>query len=298
MMRCLMACYLLLLIQAKLPAQGNANAVSPNSVGQSASTLSMDERLQARRPARDALGQEMIGENEGEIETDRDSFTPAITTVRRAKTILESAYTFSDNRHFKEGHSFPELLVRYGLTERLELRLGWNYEVTGVEEHGEMAEPGILERQSRLSYGIKYRLTEAECWMPGSAVILQGSSPTSRPNTDTQFVATYVFGWDLPQHLKFDASFRYLSISEEEDHFNEWAPSVVLKIPIGEKINTHVEYFGLFSSGRAVEFTRHYVSPGVHYLVTENLEIGVRAGWGLNNQSDRFFINAGLGWQF
>src|SRR5262245_36977286 len=64
-----------------------------------------------------------------EIETDRDSFTPATTTAGRNRLIVESAYSFLDNRAVKETHSFPELILRYGLSERLELRLGWNYEV-------------------------------------------------------------------------------------------------------------------------------------------------------------------------
>src|SRR5215468_4347719 len=69
---------------------------------------------------------------EDAIETDRDSFTPATTTVGRGRLVIESAYSFLDNRGVKETHSFPELLSRYGLTERLELRLGWNYEVGGA----------------------------------------------------------------------------------------------------------------------------------------------------------------------
>ena len=32
---------------------------------------------------------------------------------------MESAYSFLDNGGVKETHSFPELLFRYGLTERL-----------------------------------------------------------------------------------------------------------------------------------------------------------------------------------
>ena len=32
-------------------------------------------------------------------------------------------------------------------------------------------------------------------------------------------------------------------------------------------------------------------SPGVHYLITRDLEIGVRVGWGLNRQSPNFFSN-------
>src|SRR5262245_53455137 len=70
-------------------------------------------------------------EREEPLETDRDSFTPATKTVAKGRTILEAAYSFIDNRHDFETHSFPELLVRHGITDRIELRLGWNYEVGG-----------------------------------------------------------------------------------------------------------------------------------------------------------------------
>jgi hypothetical protein len=75
-------------------------------------------------------------------------------------------------------------------------------------------------------------------------------------------------------------------------------PSVVLRVPLGEQFNVHAEYFGNFSTGKAEAFTRHYFSPGIHYLITPNLEVGVRVGWGLNDQSPRFFANAGFGWRF
>jgi hypothetical protein len=140
---------------------------------------------------------------EDAIETDRDSFTPATTTAGRRRLIVESAYSFLDNRGVKETHSFPELLFRYGLTERLELRLGWNYEVGGAGNDisgGDVSEENLpqastLERDSRLAYGLKFRVTDQKEWMPRSAVILQGFSPTSGMMTDTQFVGTYVFGW-------------------------------------------------------------------------------------------------------
>jgi hypothetical protein len=91
---------------------------------------------------------------------------------------------------------------------------------------------------------------------------------------------------------------RYGTASDKEDHFNQWAPSVVLKAPVGERWAVHAEYFGLFSTGKENEFTRHFFSPGAHYLVTENLEVGVRVGWGLNDQSARFFSNVGFGWRY
>ncbi len=244
------------------------------------------------------LFEENTSEAEGtqrrdEIETDRDSFTPAITTVDKRRLVFESAWTFFDNRGYKETNSFPEALFRYGLTERLELRLGANYEVGGIAH-----EPNSLERESNVSYGLKYHLTQAERWLPGSAFIVQASTPTSGKTSNTRLASTYVFGWELPRRMKLDAAIRYIMDSEESDHFNEWAPSVVLKIPVGENLNVHAEYFGIFSTNKAEAINRQYVSPGVHYLITENFEVGVRLGWGLNDQTPRFFSNIGVGIRF
>ena len=47
------------------------------------------------------------------------------------RTITEASYSFIDNATGPEAHSFPELLVRRGIGERFELRLGVNYEAGG-----------------------------------------------------------------------------------------------------------------------------------------------------------------------
>jgi hypothetical protein len=240
------------------------------------------------------------------IETDRDSFTPATTTVAAGRWIFESAYSFVDNRHVKETHSYPETLLRYGLAERFELRLGWNYEVGGGSSdvsgvdvgESELFDEGRLEQEGTLSYGAKVRLTDQGPWLPGTSVILQGQTPTSGAENDSQLVATIVWGWELPNCWQLDGSIRYATASEEEDEFNLWAPSVVLKAPVGERVNVHAEYFCIRSSGAAEDATRGYFSPGIHYLLTPDLEVGVRLGWGLNDSSARFFTNVGVGWRF
>ena len=238
------------------------------------------------------------------IETDRDSFTPSTRTVERERWIVESSYSFIDNRNSKETHSFPELLMRYGLTERIELRLGGNYEVGGkgadVSGAGgtEALEGGGLVRESQLLYGLKLRVTEQDRWRPESSVILQGHTPTSGPDPATAVSVGYVFGWELPDDWKLDSALRFGADSEAHDRFEEWSPSVVLRKTLAERWNVHAEYFGHFSQNKEHEFVHHTFSPGVHYLITPNVEIGVRLGWGLNDQSARFFSNAGLGYRF
>lgn len=239
-----------------------------------------------------------------EWETDRDSFTPSVKTAGEGRWIVESAYSFLDNRRRPESHSFPELLLRYGVGRRFELRLGWNYEVGGA---GNSTSGGVegghdpenrIERESTLSFGAKAGLLEQECLRPECALILTGFVPTSGAETATQLVVAPVAGWELPNRWRLDTALRYGTNSEEGDHFSSWAPSVVVKAPLGERWNAHAEYFGVFSRDKAKDDVLHYISPGLHCLVTPNLEVGVRLGWGLNDQSARFFANSGLGWRF
>jgi hypothetical protein len=252
------------------------------------------------------LGEAREFENpfENHIETDRDSFTPSTRTVEAGRWIVESSYSFIDNRDVAETHSFPELLMRFGVTKRIELRFGGNYEVGGEggDVSGASGAEGFgkeeLVRESQLLYGLKARLSDQAGWLPESSLILQGHTPTSGPDPATAFTAAYVFGWELPDEWKLDSAIRYGADAEKDDCFEAWSPSVVLRKTLTERWNIHAEYFGQFSQNKEHDFVHHTFSPGVHYLVTPNVEIGVRVGWGLNDQTARFFSNAGLGWRF
>src|SRR5262245_32360013 len=106
-----------------------------------------------------AVAQEAAApERRTEWETDRDSFTPSVFTAGRSTFILESAYSFIDNRRSRDSNSYPELLIRYGLTERLEFRVGWNYETAGSEGSVSTGAGGSDEAstaESHINYGLK-----------------------------------------------------------------------------------------------------------------------------------------------
>ncbi len=243
-------------------------------------------------------------EEDDEIETDRDSFTPATSVVGHKRLVIESAYSFIDNRGVPETHRLPEIVARYGIADNVELRLGVNYEVGGagnpvsgnVPDDSESTSG--LERETRLLYGAKWRLFEQCDWLPQSSIILQGFTPFSGENTNTDLAATYVLGWKLNNDWQWDSAFRYGTGSFEEDHFNVWSPSTVIKVPVGERWKIHAEYFSVATDGRELEGTQHFFSPGVHYLITKNFELGIRVGWGLNDRAPNFFNNIGGGIRF
>lgn len=250
------------------------------------------------------LGRAPLAAAQERIETDRDSFTPATVVTARQRLVLEAAHSFVDNRGVPETHSFPELLVRYGLTEGLELRLGSNYEVggesssiTGGDGGGEALSPE-LETEANVSFGVKTALTEQDGLLPRSVAILQATTPTSGPETATHGVVTYAWGWELAERWQWDSAIRYSDGAVEEDDFNRWAQSTVLKVGLAQRWNGHLECFGIYSDGQAEETSQTYVSPGLHFLATPDLEIGVRTGWGVSHDAALFFSNVGVGLQF
>ncbi len=108
-------------LPAKPPAPGDRSLFSNTRADETDISAADDEES----------GESDEEEEEDEIETDRDSFTPATTTAGANRLILESAYSFLDNRHTFETHSFPEFIARRGVTDWFEFRLGWNYEIGG-----------------------------------------------------------------------------------------------------------------------------------------------------------------------
>lgn len=240
-----------------------------------------------------------------EIETDRDSFTPATTITPVGRAIIESAYTFLDNRRTLDTHSFPEVVVRYGVADWLELRLQWNFEIGGAGDlvssgagDEEFFDAGGVESEGEFGYGFKMKITEQQGWIPESSFLALGFIPTSGRDQNASFVGTYVWGWTLPRRWKLDAAIRYSTETNVEDGASLWAPSIVLKVPVRERVNVHAEYFGIFSTGQADNTSSQYFSPGLHFLLTNDCEVGFRLGWGFTADSAKFFVNVGLGLRF
>ena len=67
---------------------------------------------------------------EERIETDRHDFTQSPKTVGRGVGVIETGYTYfyeDTGEEIEQSHVTPELMLRLGLTEDIELRIHWNY---------------------------------------------------------------------------------------------------------------------------------------------------------------------------
>lgn len=249
-------------------------------------------------------GSSACGQEFQELDTDRDAFTPATRPVAVGHVVTEASYSFIDNRGTPATNSFPELLVRFGAREWFEWRFGVNYEagsggsvVTAVET-GEGVEGDEFASESNVLYGFKALVSEQSGWVPRSSAIVEAFTPLSGDVWGTEPAITYVFGWELLSAWRFDAAIRYVLADSAEGLFNKWLPSAVLRMPVTERWEVHAEWFGSWSDGLEDEKVRPFVGPGTHFMITPNLEIGCRMGWGLTQDAATYFVDSGLGWRF
>ena len=127
---------------------------------------------------------------------------------------------------------------------------------------------------------------------------MEGSTPAYGDVFGTVPVATYVAGYELPTGWKLDAALRYAHSQGVLRWFDRWSPSVVLRVPVTSRWEVHAEYFDTFTPRRVIEVNRAFFSPGTHYMLTKNFEIGLRVGWGVTDSAAPFFSDAGCGWRW
>jgi len=239
-----------------------------------------------------------------DLGTDRDAFTPSTKTIAPGRLLQEASYVYIDNRSGLPTNNVPEYLLRIGATDRFEWRLGVDYGVnaqgnvvTSVEV-GEGRFDGLPLYEANILYGFKADLSDQDGLLPESCFIMEAGTPTSGDLWGTVPVATVVAGWELPGEWRLDTSLRYSYAEWETGWFSRWAPTVILRMPVTERWEVHAEWFETTTQGLPIDTVRPFFSPGTHYLVTENLEVGIRVGWGLDDSAADFFSDAGFGWRW
>ena len=250
--------------------------------------------------ADEAAGQELQF-----LETDRNSVTFAPFTAGPGRLVVESAYSFLKLGREGAKNSFPETVLRYGIGDRFELRAGYNYETGGAKQvaEGEIAAGFGIDAAQQLQSGFKYavsRQTPRSRLVPNSALLGQVDIPVASADGQTQMRIGYVWGWILSNGWAFDQAIRFATDREGHDGYVFWAPSAVVRIPLGREKRwfTHLEYFGAMSQGKEKEFSTQLIDTGLHHFITPNFEVGAIVGFGINDQSRGIFVNTGFGIRF
>ena len=236
--------------------------------------------------------------------TDRPDFTEATSTVGRGVGQLEFGYTYffdNDGASSVSSHSFPETLLRYGiLAEWLELRVGWNYAEEKTRTSGRSM---TVNGADDLYLGLKIGLTPQEGILPEMAIIPQMFVPTGSAAFNNGQVLPGVnwnYGWEVSDFISTAGSSQFNRALDDvtDDNYIEFAQSWTIGYSLCERLGAYTEWFSFFPSGADTAKPQHFFDGGFAFLLNNDVQFDVRAGVGLNDAADDYFIGTGASVRF
>lgn len=227
---------------------------------------------------------------------DRPDFTESTSTIPRGHVQVEGGVTFS-RVDDEEAQSLGEVLVRIGLGERVEARIGAGSYVridTGVPGAGRIT--GFEDP----SLGMKVRLTpdDPDLLPPGRptmALLLATSIPAGDEElTDDEWVpdAKLALSWSLTDRWSLSSNLNYAYPVDGDDRFHQFSASLSGGVSLTGRLGAFVEYFGFTEETDGGPDT-HYLDGGVTFGISNDLQLDARIGFGLNDPSPEWFAGVG-----
>lgn len=234
------------------------------------------------------------------IQTDRPDFVEASTTVGKGVLQIESGYTYTRNKDANDNsitHNAGEVLMRYGvLQDWLELRLGvFPFSQVLGNPSPAVTNSGVED----LYVGAKIGLTPQEGWWPEMSIVPQMTVPTGHNSvTSNKWLPgiNWLYGWDVNDFIGVGGSTQFNgAVDGTTAHkYTEWAQAITINYALTEDVGAYTEWFAFFPSGADTEQVQHYIDGGFTYRPTPDMQFDIRAGLGLTDASDDYFVGTGF----
>jgi len=225
-----------------------------------------------------------------QLTTDRPGFGVAAPTVSDASFQAEFGYAFNGNGITSQ--ELGQVLLRYGVNERLELRGGVNSYVIN--------ESPVDNGYTGTSVGAKYELLNSQTSRlsgVASLALPNGTGPfdTADDRARQQLALAFdgMLGENLTLSVNGGASFFY-SAGQQNDRFLQWLLIPTLSVGVTESTNAYVGYAGFYNEFR----NQNWVEGGLTVLSNPDTQFDVNTGLRLDERSDAFFIGFGVSHRF
>ena len=222
-----------------------------------------------------------------EMATDRPDFTETSVAVQPRRFQVEAGLTF-ENDDAVDVFESPELLLRYGLLRRVEVRLG-------IPGYVRTNDDGAVESGTSEAYaGFKIQLGT-----PGSrygvALIPAVTWPTDDEDSgDAAFELVGTWAYEMQGSWSIGGIVGHAWLETADRGPDATIATTSLAYDIGEKWGTFLEWAAEFSD----EESGHLLHHGYTYLLVPRFQLDGHFGIGISDDAPDFFIGTGLGWKF
>jgi hypothetical protein len=253
---------------------------------------------------------------DGPINTDRPTFTPAHTVVPLGRFQVESGFTYNATRAgavHTSLYDYPELAVRIGIAKRVEFRTFWLGETDTWSDARRLGRRPTVGGFSDMEFGFKWQLMTGDSkrkWLPSTALITSAIAPTAGHSAlSSQQPEPYInliYNWSLTEKLSLCCSTGYLGVRQEPpdgsrgmaDSFSRFHQSLVAFYAATKRTTLFYEWYVFTFTSAVDDRPLHFMDGGWIYLLTPNMQVDLRAGFGLSGRPDDFFSGAGFSFRF
>lgn len=232
-----------------------------------------------------------------ELITDRPDATEAPSVVVRGALQIESGAlftSFEDDVLQTNTTTYNTTLLRFGLLENLELRLGWNF----VEQRNKLSTAQEEVTQSGLSpllLGMKVNITQEKGWLPTIGLIghlflpFTASDDFKPQNTSVDFR----FAFD---HTLSDSSSIAYNLGaqwEADTPVAAYIYTLAYGYSLTDSFGLYAELYGDMPENNSAN---HYWDAGLTYLVLPNLQLDATVGTSITEGQD-VLVSAGFSYR-
>ncbi len=239
-----------------------------------------------------------------ELITDRPDQTESSVCVPEGSVQVELGWTFTRDDEGgvrSESQEAPGTLVRIGLAERFELRLGWTGYVSQELEFRDAGFRVDADGAGDAEVGAKIYLKPERGNSPEVAFLISSSVPVG----DDELTSDHYepsFRLLLAHTLSDRLSLGYnvgmawgteIDDDGDSDTLSSYEYTVALGIGVNDRLGAFVELYGEVPAS-ASGSSAHSFDGGFTYLLRDNLQLDFAGGIGLSDAAPDWFVGVGL----
>ena len=224
------------------------------------------------------------------IQLDRPDQTECPFTVPKKYIQAEIGLAYENAGRHISSILIPTTLLKYGLTDRLEIRL-----ITELEQIKEFSEKntGI----NPVKVGFKTKLIEEKGLIPMISFLGHLElAPVASKHNKTDFYAPS-FRFTLQHTLSSKFSLGY-NLGAEWDGFSPepiFLYTLTTGYSISEKLGSFIELYGFLPQK---SISDHHIDAGLTYLLNNNMMLDISGGASIDNHSHSYFLSMGYSFRF
>jgi hypothetical protein len=184
-------------------------------------------------------------------------------------------------------YQHPEVRVRYGLFNALELRM----EATSQTIRNTVSKESLTGFKP-VYFGLKAKILPEYKWIPSIGALAEIGVPSLASGdyftTGIPFELRTLFANTISKKLSIQYN---AGVTWQQSETKEWSYTISPIYKINDKFEVFIEEYAFMNKGISPE---HYFDGGLLYFVNKNFMVDIIAGVGLSDASSPYFISGGF----